>query len=119
MATANRWAIGELYNLGYQNGVAGFWTQPGGPGTPVYPTQQNAAPWPEYPIPGLVIQEYSPWFSPGCGHSVKTLECIREWDYDTNMSVALICCNICTYVQRTIEPFEEWLNPIQNAIIIA
>lgn len=107
-----------MYYGGLLNG-APFFTQPGGPGTQVLPTQQNGTPWVDFPVIGLVIQEYQPWWAPGCGHAIKVLKCIREWDYETDQSVALICCEVCSYVQRTIEPFEEWLNPIQNAIIIA
>src|SRR5271170_5574259 len=118
MATQNRWQLGTLYFQGKLNGVD-FYTQPGGPFTEVFPTQRNSVQWPEYPIPGLVIQEYSPWWSPGCGHSIKSFKIIREFDYPENSDIALICCEVCSYVQATIEPFEQWLNPIQYAIIIS
>jgi hypothetical protein len=118
-AQANRWSLGTMYYQGLLNGQP-FFTQPGGPGTQVFPTQANATPWAAWPAAGvMVLQEYSPWWAPGCGHSVKTLKVIREFDYETNSSVALVCCEICSYLQRTIEPFEEWLNPIENAILIA
>jgi hypothetical protein len=115
MAT-NRWQIGALYQPGGPNGI---FSQPGGIGTAVYPTQQNSQPWLDWPVVGLIINEYVPWWSPGCGHSIKTWKVIREWDYETSMSVALVCCEVCTYVQSKVEPFEEWLNPIQYAILIA
>jgi hypothetical protein len=119
MATQqNRWAIGEMYYGGLVGGQV-FFTQPLGPSTAVTPSQQNSQPWTDWPVVGLIINEYSPFWAPGCGHSCKELAIVREFDYETNKSVALICCNICYYVQRVIEPFEEWLNPIQNAIIIA
>lgn len=121
MAQANNWAIGEMYFQGRLNGSGAslqpFFTQPGGPGTAVFPTQYSG-PWVDFPIPGLVITEYIPWWSPGCGHAIKMWTVIREFDYDTNQSCALICCRICTYVQNVYEPFEEWLNPIQHAIIV-
>ena len=113
----NSWQVGAMYYGGLVDGQP-FFTQPGGPGTQVFPTQQNAAPWPDYPIPGLVIQEYSPWWAPGCGHSIKFWKVIREYDYTTSSSVALVTCEICSYVQNTIEPFEDWLDPIGRAIII-
>lgn len=116
--TANRWAVGELYYPGGPPGT-GYFTQPGGPGTAVFPTQQNGTPWTDWPVVGLVIQEYQPWWAPGCGHSIKEWTVIREWDYETNQSVALVTCRVCSYVQSTVEPFEEWLNPIQYAILIA
>src|SRR5271156_354054 len=102
----NDWQIGGLYRRGTFNGVPGYFSQPGGIGQPVFPTQQNAQPWPDYPIPGLFIQEYLPWWSPGCGHSIKEWMVIREFDYDSNQSVALICCCICTFVQNVYSPFE-------------
>ncbi len=117
-ATQNRWVIGGLYQLGLLNGQP-FYTQPGGIGTQVFPTQANAVPWPEYPVPGLILNEYVPWWAPGCGHSIKYWKIFKEWDYDTNQSCALVCCPACTYVQSVIEPFEEWLNPIQRAIIVS
>lgn len=118
MPSQNRWQIGVMY---YPQGPppTTYFTQPGGPNTPTFPTQANAVPWDAYPIPGLILNEYSPWWAPPCGHSLKEWLVIREWDYDTNMSVALVCCRICSYVVSTIEPFEEWLNPIERAIIVS
>lgn len=127
----NRWQLGvcfyggldftttpySLTNAGTLNGKA-FWTQPGGPNTQVFPTQKNNQPWPDYPIPGMIINEFIPWFSPGCLHSIKFWSIIREYDYDTQQSCALITCSICNYVQNVYEPFEEWLEPITHAIVI-
>jgi hypothetical protein len=106
-----------MYNQGLHNGQP-FFTQPGGPGTKVIPTQENAQPWPDYPVQGLVINEYNPWWSPGCGHSIKFWMVVQEWDYGSGQSVALVCCSVCSYVQNAIEPASEWLNPIQRAIIV-
>lgn len=114
----NTWQLGTMYTQGIVNGLP-FFTQPDGPGTTVFPHQANAEPWPEYPIPGLIINEYVPWWAPGCGHSIKFFKIIRDFDYNTNISVALVCCSVCTYVQSTIEPFEEYLNPIEHAIIVS
>ena len=113
----NRWAIGEMYGGGLLNGNP-FYVQPLGAGTPVYPRQKDAAQWDEYPVPGLVIQEYSPIWSPGCGHSIKFPKLIPEFDYTTNTTIMLIACSICGYVQRVITPIDETYNPIENAIII-
>lgn len=119
MATAtNRWQLGVMYYQGNLNGQP-FFTQPEGPGTAVSPTQVNGAPWPEYPIAGQVLQEMSPWWIPGCGHSIKTWKLIREYDYETAMSCCLVACEVCSYVQNSVEPYEEILDPIQRAIIIA
>ena len=114
----NDWTIGTMYYGGIVDGQP-FFTQPGGPGTEVFPTQANAIPWLAYPIPGLILNEYSPWWAPSCGHSIKFWKIIREQDYTTNSSVALVCCSICSFIQSTIEPFEEWLDPIARAIIVS
>jgi len=116
MAT-NRWQLGVMYNNGLLNGVP-FYVQPDGPGTQVFPTQFNG-PWLAYPIPGQIMNESIPWWTPGCLHAIKFWKVIREWDYDTNQSVALITCEICTYVQNAYSPFEEWLDPVAHAIIVA
>lgn len=114
---SNRWVIGEMYQPGGPNG---FFTQPGGPGTQVFPTQKNAAPWPEWPAAGgMIIQEYSPWWSPQCGHSIKMWRLIQEYDYVENESVMLVCCNVCTLVQGVLRPASLAYDPIQEAIIMA
>lgn len=116
MAT-NRWQLGVMYEQGLLNGKP-FWTQPGGAGSQVFPTQKNAEPWPEYPIPGLVISEFQPWVPIGCLHSIKFYSIVKEWDYDTDMDCALITCPICSYVQRVIKPYDLVLNPVEYAIIL-
>jgi hypothetical protein len=55
-------------------------------------------------------------------HSIKEWTIIREFDYETNMSVALITCRICSYCQGKMEPFDSWYLPNvanSNLIIIA
>jgi hypothetical protein len=118
MATKNRWQVGAMYGNGYLNGQP-FYTQPGGIGTAVFPATPNSVPWLEFPIPGLVINCFSPWFSPGCLHAIKQWKMIQEYDYDTESSVELVCCFICGYVQSAhFQPAEEWLNPLLYPIII-
>jgi hypothetical protein len=115
----NRWQIGAMYFNGLMNGSpTAFFTQPGGVGTQVFPTQYDG-PWVDFPISGLVISEYTPWWAPGCGHSIRFWKIIRDYDYDTQMSCALITCSVCSFVQNVYEPFEEYLNPTQHAIIVA
>ena|SRR5882762_8908386 len=113
----NRWTVGAMYQGGLVSGLP-FFTQPGGVGTQVFPSQQNAQPWVEYPVIGEVINEYQPWWPPGCLHSVKFWKIYKEFDYVTQLSCALICCPICTYVQRVVEPYDEILDPIAYAIIM-
>jgi hypothetical protein len=114
----NTWTLGTMYYGGLVDGQP-FFTQALGPFTEVLPTQVNAQPWLDYPIPGLVLNEYSPWWAPGCGHSIKFFKIIREYDYTTQSSVALITCNVCSYIQTVYTPFEAWLDPIEHAIIIS
>jgi hypothetical protein len=106
----------------YYGGLVGgqvFFTQPGGPGTQVFPTQKNAVPWTDWPAAGvMVINEYVPYWSPGCLHSIKVIKLIPEWDYVNNVSVMLLCCQVCSYIQRYLTPQEEAYNSIQQAIII-
>jgi hypothetical protein len=109
----------------YYGGLVGgqvFFTQ-AAPFGPVTPSQQNAAVWEDWPAAGvMVINEFSPWWSPGCGHSIRMWSIIREFDYTTDKSVALITCRICNYIQSTMEPFDSWYlpNPANsNQIIIA
>lgn len=60
--------LGTQYNPN-QSGVP--WTQPGGPGTLVYPQQQINVVWGPpngYPVPGQFFIESSGLFVAGCGH---------------------------------------------------
>lgn len=107
-----------MYFGGLLNGQP-FYSQPGGPFTQVFPTQVDAQPWPDYPIPGQILQETNPWWFPNCQHSLKFWSVIREWDYDENIDCALICCSICSYIQAVYRPFDSWLNPIEHSIIVA
>lgn len=117
MATQNRWQIGVMYYGGLLNGQP-FYTQPAGPGTKVFPSQRDSVPWVDYPVVGLILNEFNPWWVPSCLHAIQFPALIQEWDYDTNQSVMLVCCSICSLVQRTIIPAAEAYNPVQNAIIV-
>lgn len=125
MASAsNTWQLGVPYDFTL-NGAA-FWTQDGGPFTQVLPTQQNG-PWADYPIAGGIINEFSPWFSPGCGHAIKFFKIISAFDYPSDQQVSLVCCNICTYVQN-VHPLnggavadfrtDNVYNPYQQCVIL-
>jgi hypothetical protein len=59
------YVLGTQYNPN-QSGIP--WTQPGGPGTLVYPQQQINVPWANYPVPGQFFIESSGLFVAGCGH---------------------------------------------------
>lgn len=68
--------IGELYKPHF-HGIP--WSQPNGPGTNVFPAQENQ-PWTNYPVPGQFFSESSGLFQVGCGHSVDLPFIFQDWD---------------------------------------
>ena len=103
---ANSWQVGALYPPGGPNNVK--WSQPGGIGTIVLPQQQTGVDY----FSTKPFSELSGQFASPCGHYQNMPLIQREWDYETNSSVALICCELCGYVAYTIEPFEAALNTV-------
>jgi hypothetical protein len=97
----NDWAIGALYQPG---GIGGFWIQPDGVGGLVYPQQVRAN---SNLLTTEPFTELTGVYMFGCGHSANECMVFRDYDYETGMSVALLCCPLCSFVQRTIEPFED------------
>jgi hypothetical protein len=109
----NTWSIGTFYIK--PNGPNGYWTQPGGPGTTVFPQQVRAN------SDQLSIEPYSELtgtYMGSCNHSFNQCAVYTDWDYDTSMSVALICCPICSVVFRTIEPASDALGPSNAATLL-
>jgi hypothetical protein len=106
--------IGTLYEQNHNNVP---WTQPGGPGTVVFP-QQQSGPFANYPVPGQFFIEQSGLWSVGCGHFVDYPWIFRDFDQCTGESVAVVACPMCSYIQYLIEPFELFDDPVQNAITI-
>lgn len=108
----NDWTIGLQYDPKWNN-IA--WSQPGGVGTRVFPQevtgnsdQLSVKPYNE--LTGVYIF--------GCGHSANQCMVFQDWDYNTSMTVALICCPLCTFIQSRVEPYSEALtNPLQYAIL--
>jgi hypothetical protein len=80
--------LGTLYFSPISAGVT-VWTQPGGPGTLVFPQQQ----------PGEMIG----LFSFGCGHWFNNICVVFEADTD-QVQVAYLICPLCSYIQRAIKP---------------
>ena len=109
---ANDWQVGlQLYPR--WNNIE--WSQPDGIGGLVYPQQPTGN---SDLFSTVAFNSKTGVYIFGCGHSVNQSMVFREWDYDTDMSVALIACPSCSFVQRTIEPFSEAvLNSLQNAIL--
>lgn len=107
--------VGGLYITDYQGTP---WSQPGGIGTQVLPTLGDG-PMTSYPVPGqfLMPSAQAIWH-PGCGHGCDEWQIFRDFDSDTDMSVAVVTCPICSYVVQLIEPYEEIENYFRFPIII-
>jgi|SRR5579863_566048 len=112
MPPANSWEIGALYPS--PGGLGGFWKQPGGVGTQVFPAQQTGVDY--FSI--KPFSELSGVFSAICGHYINYPLVQREFDYTTNQSVALVTCSACGIVQYTIEPFEAALNTVEQPWLV-
>lgn len=109
--------IGTLYNPpgdAIPGTLPSVWRQPGGPGTTVYPQPYDSAAG-EFEPPLIPQGMYS--FQ--CGHIFNLPAIFEEYDPDTDEQAAIICCPVCTLVQQIIEPYEEYLNYIQNPIVVA
>lgn len=106
MAT-NRWILGALYP--YPSGLNGVAWKQAAPFALVYPQQQTSAEYFEV----TPFNEATGIFRSICGHSVMGALVQREYDYNTNQSVALICCPLCGAVNWTVSPFEAALDTVE------
>ena len=106
--------LGTLYIANY-NGIA--WSQPGGPGTIVYP-QQNTGSF-GYPGDQLLMQEKGQglWVS-GCQHWLDTWQIWKDINVCTNQNVAILTCPICSFIQQIITPYEAAFNVIEYPILV-
>jgi len=111
---SNDYVVGALYLPG---GPGGFWTQPGGVGTPVLPRQVTG---------GFELLTTEPFneltgaYIGICSHSFLYCTVYRDIDVNTGLSVAILTCPLCSCVQRTISPFEAAIGPesmLLNAIL--
>ena len=105
--------IGTLYQKNY-GGIA--WSQPGGPGTQVFPTQ-NVGNYAFYPVSGQIWQELGLWTS-GCNHWWDCMAVVRDFNDATNMSAACFLCPVCSYLINIVSPFEAIYNPLSFPILI-
>lgn len=108
--------IGTLYNPRGDAALGNLpptWTQPGGPGTQVFPRQTDSAAG-EFEPPMVPIG----WYIPGCGHPCNCLAIFRQYDSVTQQEMAIICCPACTYVQEII-PWDRYEDYIQTPIVVA
>jgi hypothetical protein len=100
---ANAWQVGAVYDPKY-NSVA--WSQPGGPGTQVFPAQVTGG---FDLLSNVPFNERTGQYTGTCQHSFNECAVFRDYDYTNNVSVALLCCPVCSCVQRTLEPYEAAL----------
>lgn len=109
MARPGMFDVGEMYYGGKLNGYP-FWSQPGGPGTIVYPQYPRQYPvQPERPqsFPQTPFVYWS-MLQFGCGHWCNCPEMFKVWDPYTELMAALVCCPQCSYIQLIVEPAEDW-----------
>ena len=93
---SNPWVLGTLYLQ--PGGKGGFWTQPNGPNTLVIPQQQTSVAYFET----TPFSELSGVFSCGCGHSCNYPEIYRDIDVNTGEVLAMVCCQLCSFLQYTV-----------------
>lgn len=83
----------------------------------MFPQQQNGE-FLNYPVPGTpFIEETGIYFS-GCGHSVDYAKIFMDHDNMLDISAAVVCCPMCSYIQYLISPYESIYDPLQNPLII-
>lgn len=110
----NDWQVGAIYIAGFNNIP---WSQPGGPLTPVLPQQITGN---SDLFTTLPYNELTGTYIGNCGHSFDQTMIFRDFDFfsdEEDKSVALICCPLCSTVQRVLAPYSAVLNPLQNAIL--
>ena len=107
----NDWQIGQQWDPRY-NGIA--WTQPGGIGTKVYPQEVTGN---SNLFTTLPYNELTGTFIFGCGHSADQVYLQMDYDYMSDQQVGLICCPVCSFVQRVISPWTEAYNPLTAAVL--
>lgn len=107
---ANSWQVGALYNS-QNNGVN--WSQPGGPGTQVFPAQQVGGSYesttPFNELTGMQIA--------GCGHSQNEPMLQQEYDEVGGELVILVCCSLCSYIQYAL-PVAQILSTVYNPVTV-
>lgn len=106
--------IGSLYQPQWHN-IA--WSQPGGVGTTVYPGP-NDGPF-GYPQNQILMQESGQGlWTAGCNHWFLTWLLFRDYDTVTQMSAAIQCCNVCSFIVRVYEPYELIFEVPQYSILV-
>lgn len=109
--------IGTLYNPSgdaIPGTLPSFWSQPGGPGTTVYPQPKDTAAG--FLEPPLISIGMYVW---GCGHITNLPAVFEAYDDETQERAALICCPTCTFIQLIIEPYSRYQDYIAIPIVVA
>jgi hypothetical protein len=82
--------VGQLLNFPASNPYKyGNFTQPGGPGNPVFPGQTQ--------------EEHNGRYMLGCTHSVNSVNVVR-WQIQPCVIMLLACCPICSWIQAVVDP---------------
>jgi hypothetical protein len=102
---------GTLLFKGKVNGFGEqIFTQPGGPGTQVFPQPPTVNPQPNWNFQNYPAYPYAyiGLLNFGCGHWANTCEVYIVADDANNTQAALCCCPVCSFIQLIVEPAEEW-----------
>jgi hypothetical protein len=94
--------LGTLLNGGLVHGLP-VWTQPGGPGTIVFPQQRLGE------MVGL-------WVMPYCQHWTNNLDLHFAMEVGGVQS-CLICCPLCSMIVRILTPASLYLDNNSNFIL--
>lgn len=108
--------VGQLYKNGLINGLPVF-TQPGGPGTLVYPQYPTLFPAQNQGY-YQQIMSYPALYYAGCGHGFNCFEVFEVYDPYGEQQVALLCCPFCSYIQAIYEPADDYWNYEVTPIVI-
>lgn len=112
-----QWTVGELY-LGFNRNGLPVFTQPGGPGTPVFPQAPTIFPQ-QYQGYQQVPMSYPSLYVAGCLHQFNCYEIFEVDSPNDGNQVALACCPICSYIQEIFDPYTNFSNYEITPIVIA
>lgn len=95
--------LGVMLNSGLVHGLP-VWTQPGGPGTPVFPQQP----------PG---QQVALFVMPYCNHWTNNIH-VGFGQNGSGGPIAYLACPLCSCVVRIFDPASLYLDNLANYILI-
>jgi hypothetical protein len=104
------WQLGTMYLPG---GFRGLFSQPGGPNTTVFPEQVRAS---SNLLSIEPFTELSGIYIFGCGHSANEVYVFRDVNED-GIPTAILCCPVCSFVSRTITPYQDALMGNAGALL--